>query len=84
MKTLYKYPIDQETILLPEGAEILHIGLQNDEPFVWAIIDPEIKLMRCYLFVFGTGVFLPANEMEFIKTLICYKGSIVLHIFKPI
>jgi len=84
MKVIYKYPIDKETIMLPEGAKILHIGLQNGTPRVRAIVDPETKLQKAYLFAFGTGIPLPANEMEFIKTLMCYDGKLVLHIFKPI
>lgn len=84
MKTIYKYPVDKEIILLPEGAEILHIDVQNEYPFVWTIVDTEVVIQKAYLFAFGTGYPLPSNKIEFIKTLICYKGSLVLHIFKPI
>jgi hypothetical protein len=84
MKIIYKYPIDTETILLPVGAEILHIGLQNEIPFIWAIIDHTEEDSEIRLFVFGTGHPLPANPMEFIQTLICMEGKLVIHIFKPI
>ena len=42
MKTIYKYPlhiVDEQTIEIQEHAELLHVGLQNDELFLWALVS---------------------------------------------
>lgn len=83
MKVVYKYPLDKTLIKLPEGAEILHIATLAGKAYCWALIDPEVKLTQAYLYVFLTGEILPANKMEYVKTLILGEDALVIHIFKP-
>lgn len=58
-KTIWKYALEIETtnvILMPKGSEILSVELQNNKPFVWALVNPdeqnnETKIIK----MFGTG-----------------------------
>jgi hypothetical protein len=46
METIYKYPLyiqDVQTLQLPKGAEILCVQTQMQMPYLWAIVDPEVK-----------------------------------------
>lgn len=65
MITVHKYPIrmfELFTILMPAGAEVIHVAMQNDEPFMWVRVDTNMKL-RAYNFgVFGTGHDLNTNS----------------------
>ena len=44
MKAVYKYPLkidDYQQVILPMGAKILCIKVQNGTPCLWALIDKE-------------------------------------------
>lgn len=44
MLQVFKYPIlvvDYFSLKLPQGAKILSVQEQYDEPQVWALVDPE-------------------------------------------
>lgn len=84
MRTIHKYPLDKETIMLPAGSIVRHIDVQNSEPFAWVEVNTEIQDMQATLFVFTTGSPLPERQIAFVKTLLCYNETIVIHIFKKI
>ena len=44
MRTIWKYEIkviDEQTLELPEGAEILCLQMQTGTPCIWAMVDTE-------------------------------------------
>jgi len=58
MKTIYKYPIDlkqRQWIQLPRGAEILSAHAQDNELFIWALVDTEQEIAPREVLVFATG-----------------------------
>ena len=59
MRTIYKYPIeiaDEQAILMPQGAEVIHAGLDpQGSPCVWAVVDTISKPEPVRIFVRGTG-----------------------------
>lgn len=58
MKTVWKYVLYQpglNIIKMPAGAEILHIGMQDDRPCAWVFVDSENELQERLIHVFGTG-----------------------------
>lgn len=83
MKTIWKYQIPIErrpTLELPEGAEILHVGVVREEAFLWAMVDDEQpRKERFPLAVVGTGGAPP--EGEFLGTIQMMEGDLILHIF---
>lgn len=43
-KTIWKFLLeltDGQVLMIPEGAEVLTVQLQNGEPCLWAIVNPE-------------------------------------------
>lgn len=59
MITVHKYPltfVSTQFISLPEGAEVLIAGLQNEQIFLWAKVNPTQVLERTHMVeIAGTG-----------------------------
>jgi len=58
MLTIYKYPIkiaDFQTIDLHRHARILSVQIQDDQPMLWALVDPSLGLVTRYFQTVGTG-----------------------------
>lgn len=85
MKTIYKYTLsitDVQTVSLPSGANILHIGAQRGELCLWAWVDPTASPIERTLIIVGTGNPVPALELRYIWTVAL--GPYVWHIFEEI
>ena len=55
---IFKYPLKREmeqTVLLPESAEILDIQLQNGQYQLWALLEPTDIMRVRTIRMFGTG-----------------------------
>ena len=75
-KKIWKYALDIDTtnvVLMPKGAEVLSVGLQNNKPVVWALVDPneeEKDPKVFYMFGTGEGISLEMNaNTRFLGTL---------------
>ena len=81
----YTLPRTQRSVIaMPEGAQILHCENQNDEPFIWAMVDPDRSLEnRNFLFV-GTGQDFYETNLHHITTFLMSGGSYVWHVFEII
>ena len=46
MRVIWKYPVDYPaslwSALMPPGADVLHVAMQNGAPMLWAIVDPDV------------------------------------------
>jgi hypothetical protein len=82
--TIWKYHIeitDRQIISVQAGAEIVHVGPDNDRvPSVWCLVDPEKPKEELTVFIVGTGMPIP-NMTK-------YRGSFtddpfVWHVFTP-
>lgn len=89
MSVIYKYQLDLSKTVsheMPEGAEILTVGLQQHEIILWARValerrghegPKETRTFRIY----GTGhPIQDETEVEYIGTL--YDGPFVWHVFE--
>ena len=85
-KVVYKYKLQLtkviQEVVLPQGAQILCIKMQNDELCMWALIDPdqtynEVVKIRCA----GTGHEI-TEDVEYIDTVMLLDGELVFHFFK--
>ena len=85
-KVVYKYKLQItkviQEVVLPLGAQILCIKMQNDELCMWALVDPdqtynEVVKIRCA----GTGHEI-TEDVEYIDTVILLDGELVFHFFK--
>ncbi len=85
MKTIYKYRLsieEEQTIEMPEGAEVLTVQTQGGVPCVWAKLDHE-KPLKVYKFVLiGTGHCIEDGfEGKYIGTFQKQGGTLVFHLF---
>ncbi len=58
MKTIWKYTLQEtprQTILMPTGAEILHLDMQKSELCIWARLESENPLEGRVILILGTG-----------------------------
>jgi len=86
MKTVYKYPIqikDEQWIAIP-GGEILTVGVQRGEPFIWAKVKPSIQSDNRKFRLVGTGH--PIDEKETLVYIGTFQlseyGDLVFHLFE--
>lgn len=87
MRTIYKYPLgitDEFWLSLPKDAEILHIGVQEGMPMLWAIVDPEAVWDSRRLLVVGTGHLLPDGASKLTHVSTFQEGPFVWHVFEPL
>lgn len=87
-QTIWKFPLevtDKQFINLPKGAEVLAVQTQNEEPCLWALVNPnEPKEERCFE-TFGTGHPVPVGmgvDRKYISTYQLSGGSLVFHVFE--
>ena len=91
-KAIWKFKLETEgyqTIQMPEGAEILVLQVQFEEPCLWALVDPSDDVIEVgrHIEIIGTGN--PMTELEhghhkYIGTYQQYQGQLVLHVFEHI
>jgi len=58
MRVVYKYPIwpgSPAVVDIPAGAEIVHVGEQNSQPVLWALVDDAAPPEPREFWVYGTG-----------------------------
>ncbi len=88
MKTIYKYslPINGvQTILMPKGADILHVDHQDIDSSanacIWALVDTDATPVPRHFKVFGTGhEFDLDTDWQYLNT---YQiGGFVWHVFE--
>lgn len=55
---IFKYPLkidDQQSVLIPEGAQPLCVQLQDRVPTLWAIVNPSASGVQKRIVMYGTG-----------------------------
>lgn len=84
-KTVYKYPlpmIDEVHVDMPRGARVLKVGVQNGEPFVWALVDTEAPMSPLRFSIRGTGHDCSAVlSMKYLDTIMLANDMLVFHVF---
>lgn len=58
MLKIFKYPLkltDIQAIEIPEKASILSVDIQNGGICLWALVDPNSKLVNYKFAIIGTG-----------------------------
>lgn len=89
MEKIFKYPIDitdKQSFSMPVGAKILTVQVQNGNPFIWAMVDPEAPTEEVTIRVHGTGhPIYDSSNLEYISTFQSMYGvNLVFHVFKEI
>jgi hypothetical protein len=85
MKTIYKYELaidDTQELMLPEGAEILTVQMQDGYPRLWALVDPHAPKKRRYIDIYGTGHPVGDKHGQYLGTFQEHGGQLVWHVFE--
>ncbi len=83
-KTIWKYDLsilDEQTILISVGAEILSVACQREIPVLWAKVYPDGPQIYRKVQMRGTGHPLNGREGTFVGTAIMAGGALVWHVF---
>lgn len=86
MRRILKYPLTTrpglQEIRLRRKSDLLHVGNQNDAPFLWASVDDQLPECVVELYCFHTGDAVPDNiQLRHVGTVLLYGGSMVLHFY---
>lgn len=83
MRAVYKYQLDRDVVQLPEGAEVLHVGVQENSLCAWALVDPMKRAIEPRFRVAGTGHPLDVSELgKFHGTHMLNDGALVFHVWE--
>ena len=86
MRRVYKYPVpvaDEFDLTLPQGAEILHVAVQNYRPQLWALVDPDAPREERRFEVRGTGG--PVDDyLHHLGTFLLADDTFVGHLFERV
>ena len=72
---------DAQTLMMPKGAKLLDVQVQDGICCLWALCDEEAKREERHFAIYGTGNPMPDNPGEYIATF-QYRGSLVFHAFE--
>lgn len=79
MKTIFKYVIHHgEDTMMPAGAEILTVQIQNGLICAWAAVNVYAPLVKRKIIALGTGH--TFSEAEYLATV--QDGAFVWHLFE--
>jgi hypothetical protein len=81
---IWKFPLKREinTIEMPTGAMIMTVANQQDNPTLWAMVDPKApKEVRTFQ-VIGTGFDFNQEGLTFLGTAHGIMGYMVFHVFE--
>jgi len=73
--------VDVQEIEVPEGAEILTVREQFEQPCVWFKCDPSKPVTKRRIGICGTGHPAP-EDARYVGTCHLMGGSLVLHVFE--
>jgi hypothetical protein len=85
-KTIWKYPLpaDDGPMKMPQGAEILCVQMQNENPTLWVLVEPNEPMEERDIRVYGTGHPVPGyvQKANYIGTVQMMSETLVFHVFE--
>ena len=84
-KSIWKFPVEiveEQTIVMPEGAKIHFAAVQYGVPTIWAEVDLGVPLVERKIRVYGTGWQIPGDPGRYIGTFMMYDGHEIYHAFE--
>jgi hypothetical protein len=84
MKTIWKFPLETESIMMPAGAEILTCQMQRGCPCLWALVEPYAPPAPRRFHVIGTGWEIPPETLEGSRYVSTFQqpDGLVFHVFE--
>lgn len=86
MLTIYKYdlaPIQEQGVMLPEGAKILKADAQHNLPKLWALVDTSKPRKTLLVRIICTGEIIekPLDDWQYLDTYQLNDGDFIHHVF---
>ena len=79
------YIANFQTLLVPHGAEFLHVAVQRGVPCVWYRCDPLSPRSQRDFIIVGTGRACPNHdEAKYLGTVLLEGDALVFHIFEQL
>jgi len=85
LKTIWKFSlqtIDVQRIEIPSDYQILCVQVQDGEPYLWAMVDPDAESIRVTIETIGTGHRMDKAIRKYIGTYQMMNGRLVFHCFE--
>ena len=81
-KTIHKYPVEMASYIqvLPKGAEVLCVQMQNGAPYMWVRVDAHAEEEERRFAIFGTGWAGTPPKSQYIGTF--QEPPFVWHLFE--
>jgi hypothetical protein len=82
---IFKWEIevtDKQTLMMPAGAKLLDVQIQNAKCCIWALCDQNAEKEPRHLEIYGTGNPIPDDPGKYIATFQMHGGSLVFHAFE--
>ncbi len=83
MNVIWKYPLSltgTNILRMPEGAKVIHLGSQDNQLILWAIVDEESPLETRQFNIYGTGQPMTSEVEQYLGTV--QIDSLVWHVFR--
>lgn len=86
---IFKYKLNpaETTLELPKGAQLLSVGVQQNEIFVWAMVNAHDRFSQenRYFRVYATGEYITEGQkLSFLGTVHLCEGAVVGHVFEEL
>jgi hypothetical protein len=86
MKTIHKYSLDTThadkiIVMMPRVAQIVMVGSQQGQPFLWAIVDTESPLFARHYRLIATGQPIPGGH-DHVASFTRNNGESTWHLFE--
>jgi len=87
MMTIYKFYLKlegEQVIKIQANHEILSVGEQFGDLYLWVLVNPDEKLVDKKIFIYGTGHLMEKDvtKNRYLGTVITEGGNLVWHIFE--
>ena len=82
---IWKYRLDitdVQKILMPRGARLLCVQTQDEDPKLWAEVDPKMAREERTILTVGTGNPIPWRLGAYLGTYQLQQGRLVFHVFE--
>ena len=75
--------VEEQSLRLPQNAQILTIQLQNDKPQLWALVDTESPIVIRDFLTYYSGSAMPDGDFgQYVGTYQLDNGFLVFHVFE--
>ena len=89
-KSIWKFELNpsisgNRTFKMPKGSEVLTVQTQNNNPCIWALVNPANEIEDRHFELYGTGHDIHCDmtiHRAYIGTFQMYGDSLVFHLFE--